>query len=160
MKGQLHERSQALGFSGTRDRKNEKKSKKDFYKVTFKKHVTVGIVNMRVPMLSGLQVLPDGRDYRRTALPCGKESVVNISIFGKRKFLQKISSNSVITAKAVIMKKTIKKPGGNRSFYNLDLHLVHPKTEVDACIKVAQQISKGETGIVYNCPQGGAIVVS
>lgn len=130
------------------------------YVVSYRKKYHVGIVEFKLSNLSEeINKLDDGRYFRRTALPCGKGTVVNVTVFGELKYLRRLQKNKSYKVGAAITEKTIAN-GNVRKFYNLDLSLVHPDSNVVAEIKVTQQVSKKETGKIFKCPQGGAIVIS
>lgn len=119
----------------------------------------IGIIDFKLSNLSEEISIIGAKFYKRTAIPCGKGAVVNITVFGELKFLRKLKSNNTYKVNAIIMKKTIHN-GSVKEFYNLDLELVHPKSKIDAKVKITQKVSKKETGRVFSCPQGGSIVVN
>ena len=132
-------------------------AKSGHYSVSYKNKYDIGVVEIKLPTVSEIQKFDDGKYYRRTAFPCGKGAVVNITIFGEVRFLRKVHSNTVIKAYAKIVEKTIAN-SSLKKFYNLDIQLVNPNTTTYAGVKITQLVSKKETGRVFNCPQGGAIV--
>jgi len=125
-----------------------------------KKTYHIGVVEYKLSNLSDdIQKLDDGRFFKRTAIPCGRGIVVNITVFGEVKHLRRLKSNDVAKVHAVITEKRIIN-SSIRKFYNLDFDLVHPNSKIEAKVKIAQKVSKDETGRVFDCPQGGSIVVS
>lgn len=129
--------------------------------VSYNEIYDIGIVELKLSNLSDeISKLNDSRQYRRFSLPCGQGAVVNVTIFAKEyRFLKRLQKNRTYKVYAKITQKTIAN-GSVRTFYNLDLELVHPNAVVYAAVKVVQNVSKTEEGRVFNCPQGGAIVAN
>lgn len=132
----------------------------------------LGLVDFKVSKNpSEIFHLDDGRYACRLALPCAKGYVVNITIFGKRKFLARIRKGQKIKVFASVTEKGItRSDGSTQDFYNLDLNLVHPSSETRGVVGVAMEqnmkakeerswIKKKRTEgkLFFKTPQGGYI---
>lgn len=126
--------------------------------VSYKEIAKLGITYFKVSNLNEEIIEIEKKKFLRSgSLPCGKGSVVNISVFGELKYLRKIEKNTTFKAEAIITKKTIAN-GNVKEFHNLDLHLINPKKITTCEVKVVQNIGRNESGKVYKNPQQGAIV--